>query len=304
MVDVTNLQKITLNSAVDKRPKDPYRKKSGHDLDEETEPEVQVTNDLTTIMDFPVEELTPKVYAALTNLVAEYNRQRDELEHTHDHALYLEERADKHEYLPVLSRRGLLRHLSRIMAHSERAGLTNGFVCLHVRNLGEIRRVHGRQVAEYTLVHAAQVLQNDLRDSDVLGSLGGEDFGVILTVTDAASVKEKAVELASALESRRVRWSVLSLDLEIWTGIHIFRSAPTPEEIIDAADRGLVNREGREGREGQTSIEFPGPTEINNVVSGEGADNEEIEMEAEDITSADVLLMSEIAALMPKDEGE
>jgi len=40
------------------------------------------------------------------------------------------------------------------------------------------------------------------------------------------------------------------------------------------------------------------------VVSGEGADNEEIEMEAEDITSADVLLMSEIAALMPKDEGE
>ncbi len=298
MVDVTNLQKILPASATDRRSKDPYRKKSGHDLDEETESEVQVTSDLTTIMDFPVEELTPKVYAALTNLVAEFNRQRDELEHTHDHALYLEEQADRHEFLPTLSRRGLLRHLSRIMSHSERVGLTNGFVYLHVRNLGDIRRVHGRKAAVHALVHVAEILQTELRDSDVLGSLGGEDFGVILTVTDAASVKDKAAELASALNFQRVRWGVLSLDLEIWTGIHIFRSAPTPEEIIEAADRVLTDRQGR------PSIESQDSTESDEANLEEGANKDEVEIEAEEITSADVLLMSEIAALTPKDADE
>ncbi|MBT3766140.1 MAG: diguanylate cyclase [Rhodospirillaceae bacterium] len=298
MVDVTNLQKITPASATDKRSKDSHRKKTGHDAEDKAEDEVQATGDLAFIMDFPVEELTPKVYTALTNLVAEFNRQRDELEHTHDHALYLEEQADKHEYLPTLSRRGLLRHLSRIMAHSERAGLTNGFVYLHVRNLGEIRRNHGRQAAEHALVHVAEVLQNELRDSDVLGSLGGEDFGVVLTVTDAASVKDKANELASALESRRVRWGVSSLDVEIWTGIHIFRSAPTPEEIIEAADRVLIDREGR------PALESVIPSEISAGRADEDVGTEDIQAVAEDITSADVLLMSEIAALTPKDEDE
>jgi diguanylate cyclase (GGDEF)-like protein len=298
MVDVTNLQKITPASATDKRSKDPYRKKAGHDEEDEAEDKVHATSDLAFVMDFPVEELTPKVYAALTNLVAEFNRQRDELEHTHDHALYLEEQADQHEYLPMLSRRGLLRHLSRIMAHSERAGLTNGFVYLHVRNLGEIRRVHGRKAAEHTLVHAAEVLQTELRDSDILGSLGGEDFGVVLTVTDAASIKDKAVELTSSLESRRVRWGVSSLDLEIWTGIHIFRSAPTPEEIIEAADRVMIDREGR------PALEAMAPSEIAQANSEESAPTEQINAGADDITSADVLLMSEIAALSPKDEGE
>ena len=218
------------------------------------------------------------------------------MEHAHDHSLYLEEQADKHEYLPTLSRRGLLRHLSRIMAHSERVGLTNGFVYLHIRNLGDIRRVHGRKAAEHTLIHAAEVLQKELRDSDVLGSLGGEDFGVVLTVTDAATVKDKAVELASTLESRRVLWGVSSLDLEVWAGIHIFRSAPTPEEIIESADRVMIDREGR------PILEPVAPSKITQGNSEANAPTKEIKAVADDITSADVLLMSEIAALSPKDE--
>lgn len=291
MVDVTNLQNITAASATDKRSKGSFRKKSVPALDDEADPDVPIIDDLAVVMDFPIEELTPKVFEALTNIVAEFNRQRDELEHTHDHALYLEEQTDQHEYLPLLSRRGLLRHLSRIMTHSERAGLLNGFVCLHVRNFGEIRRVYGRQAAEHMLIHAAGILKKELRDSDVLGSLGGEDFGIILTVTDAASVKEKAMELASVLEAQRVRWGVSSLDFEIWTGIHIFRSAPTPEEIIEAADKVLTNRVG-------TPVAAP-----MDVATGDGATSDEVlpqATEVTDITSADVLLLSEIEALTPK----
>jgi diguanylate cyclase (GGDEF)-like protein len=290
MVDVTNLEKITPTSTADKQDKHAFSKRTPPDLNEE-EPETSKPDEFAFTMDFPAEELTPKVEAALSKIVNEFNSQREELSHIRDHAIFLEKQAEYHEFLPVLSKHALVGNLSRIMAHSERASLMNGFVYLHIRNLGDIRRLHGHQAADHVLIHAANILQNDLRESDVLGSLGGEDFGIILTVTDAESVKGKAQELTSLLESQRVGWRGIFIGFKIWTGIHIFRSAPSPEEIIEAADKVLIDLAGNP---------FP---EIarSEVDTGANCSDDESKLSgAGNITSADVLLTTEIEALSCK----
>jgi diguanylate cyclase (GGDEF)-like protein len=290
MVDITNLERITPTSIADKRDKGAFRKRTPHDVNE-AESDNSKPDDFAFIMDFPAEEMTPKVEAALSKILNEFNCQREELAHIRDHALFLEKQAEYHEFLPILSKHALVGNLSRIMVHSERASLMNGFVYLHIRNLGKIRRLHGHQAADHVLIHAANILQNDLRESDVLGSLGGDDFGIILTVTDAESVKDKALELTKLLEAQRVSWEALFIDIVIWTGIHIFRSAPTPEEIIEAADKILV------GQAGKPFVETAG-LEVND--KAKFSDEELASTGARNITSADVLLTCEIEALSSK----
>ncbi len=290
MVGLKSLEITKPILTADKQDKRARRKRISREVGEE-DPDTSKLDDSAVIMDFPTEELTPKVEAALSKIVNEFNFQREELSHMRDHALFLEKQAEYHEFLPILSKPALVRTLSRTIAHSERASLSNGFVYLHIRNFGTIRRLHGHQAADHVLIHAANMIQNNLRESDIIGSLGSEDFGIILTVTDAQSVKDKATELVSLFEAERVSWGGAFIGIEIWIGIHIFRSSSTPEEIIEVADKVLIGLAGE-------SVESVADAEANDQPN---SINEEPDSKVNhNMTSADILLKSEIEGLSSK----
>jgi diguanylate cyclase (GGDEF)-like protein len=290
MVDFTGLEITTPISTSDKQDKRSLSKRTSHEVSKE-DLDTSKLNDSAFIMDFPAEELTPKVEAALSKIINEFNRQRKELSDSRDHVLFLEKQAEYHEFLPILSKRTLVGNLSRIIAYSERKSLLNGFIYIHIRNLGKIRRIHGHQAANHILTHTVNMLQNDLRASDVIGSLGGENFGIILTVTDAESVRDKAHELVSVLEAERVSWRGTFIGIEIWTGIHTFGSGQTPEEIIAVADKVLIGV-------AEKSFTAVSEAEVNNQTN---ISNEEAESKVNhSITSADILLINEVEAFSSK----
>ena len=87
--------------------------------------------DVAFIMGIPAAELTANVQEALSIIMAEFDRVRGELDHIKEHALYLEEMADSHPFLPIMSRRALLRELSRVLTRAERTETNNSFLYLH-----------------------------------------------------------------------------------------------------------------------------------------------------------------------------
>jgi diguanylate cyclase (GGDEF)-like protein len=67
-----------------------------------------------------------------------------------------------------------------------------------VRSLGKcgFKRINdefGHTAGDGALHHIAHILTHNVRESDIVGRLGGDEFGVILAQADAASAAEKAM---------------------------------------------------------------------------------------------------------------
>jgi diguanylate cyclase (GGDEF)-like protein len=206
--------------------------------------------DVAFIMGIPAAELTAKVQEALSIIMAEFDRLRGELDHTKEHAHYLEELADRHPFLPVMSRRALLRELSRALTRAERTETNSSFLYLDIANSEDIKRALGRAAAEAALAHAAAVLGEALRGSDFVGGLEGNDLGIILTVTEGAAAAEKAQELVAALARRPFEWQGRTIRLAVAWGLHPFAAGESVDDVLDAADRDRRARDAGPGEAG------------------------------------------------------
>jgi diguanylate cyclase (GGDEF)-like protein len=196
-------------------------------------------SDVAFIMGIPESELTPSVQEALTIIMKEFDRQRDEIEHAREYTSFLEEVADRHAFLPVMNRRALMRELALVLARAEHAETTSVFLYFHVRNAEEFRLVHGHGIAETALVRTVEVVRERLRASDAIGSMDGHDFGVILAATEMDGALDKARVLVTALDGQAFVLGKEKYRLDVACGFHLIEAGDTVEEVVDAADRDL-----------------------------------------------------------------
>ena len=90
--------------------------------------------DTATVLGVPEAELTPKVRAALSQLMEEVDGIRNALQEAQRRIDYLERVADQDSLLPVYNRRAFVRELSRVMAYSERYGTPSGVIYFDINS--------------------------------------------------------------------------------------------------------------------------------------------------------------------------
>jgi diguanylate cyclase (GGDEF)-like protein len=195
--------------------------------------------DVAFIMGIPVAELTPKIEEALKFVMGEFDRVRHELDLSRDREAHLQNLADAHPLLPVLNRRALTRELNVVLQRAANAGTENTFVCMSLINGAEIRGRHGLAAVSAVMTEIARTLAAGLRASDVLGSLGGYDFGIILTLADGSAAAGKAERLVAALGDRPPIWADAVLEAKMAWGLRVMTPDDTAETLIDDADRSL-----------------------------------------------------------------
>ncbi|MCR6652912.1 MAG: GGDEF domain-containing protein [Cellvibrionaceae bacterium] len=107
---------------------------------------------------------------------------------------------------------------------------------------------YGHTAGDEVIRHTARILLDGLRDSDVAGRYGGEEFAVILVDTDAAGAKVVAERLRTNIEASSVLFERHLINYTISLGIAELSPRITdPTMWIDTADRGLYNAK-RAGR--------------------------------------------------------
>ncbi|MGF1610737.1 MAG: GGDEF domain-containing protein [Kiloniellales bacterium] len=195
--------------------------------------------DEASVMGLTEAELTPKVRSALTELMAEVHSLRAELEQAKKRVEHLERLADQDGLIPVLNRRAFVRELSRIMAFNERYGAASAVIYFDVNGLKAINDTHGHAAGDAALSHVGQVLSAHVRGSDVVGRLGGDEFGVILVQAPPHEVHAKATQLAQAIMARPVQWEGYSLAVGASFGVHTLVPGQQAQDALDAADRAM-----------------------------------------------------------------
>ena len=207
----------------------------------DTVPATRDVHDVAVIMGIPAADLTPEVEAALTGIMTELDHIRMELDHARAAIALLEDQVAGHPVLDVMNRAALLKQLKLLIGRAERTDTANSFVILHLYGVGAIRRRLDLAAAEGAMARAVAAIKGQVQATDLIGSLGGYDLGVVLTVmdTDAAAARARAmVEAVSAVRAPGDE----TLGLSAWAGVGAF--AATVGEILAAADKNLSDSGG------------------------------------------------------------
>ncbi len=195
--------------------------------------------DVMTIAGIPETDLTPKVRQALQMLMHEVQRLREDLRQAQQRVGYLEKLADEDSLVPVANRRAFVRELSRLAAFAERYNASSSVLYFDINNFKQINDQHGHAAGDAALTHIATLLAQNIRESDIVGRLGGDEFGVILAKSDQADASEKADSLAQLITKSPVDWKGVSLRLSVSYGAYTFSGGEDASDALAMADRAM-----------------------------------------------------------------
>ena len=193
----------------------------------------------TSLMGIPAEEVTPKVRIAIETLMREVERLRRDVEEMKRRNATLEKLADEDTLLPVVNRRAFVRELSRSMSFAQRYGKPSSVSFFDVNNMKSINDTYGHAGGDAALMHVAQTLLANVRHSDVVGRLGGDEFGVILVQVDDAVAEAKTAELAEKISAEAAVWNGEAIDVSIAYGHYVFCGEEDADDALSAADRAM-----------------------------------------------------------------
>jgi len=196
-------------------------------------------NEAASLLDLPDTELTPAVRSALRHLIEEAAALRRELERTRDRLAELERLANEDSLTPISNRRAFLRDLARMIGYVERYGAACSLLYFDLNGLKGINDSFGHAAGDAALVHVAEMLLTNTRSSDVVGRLGGDEFGVLLTRADEAVALAKAEQLAHAVAMTPVVSKGEAISISVAYGAHRLIVGEEPQVALATADRAM-----------------------------------------------------------------
>ena len=145
----------------------------------------------------------------------------------------------------VLSRRALERQLVAEHARAVRGGHALAMAICDLDFFKRVNDVHGHAAGDAVLRAAATTLQHALRQPDVVGRFGGEEFVIVMPMTDAAGGADAAERMREAIAAAPVVWQGTEIPVTASFGV-----ATVGEDLqlaFRAADEALY-RAKAEGR--------------------------------------------------------
>ena len=198
--------------------------------------------DTTTFLGITEPEMTPAVKEAVQTLLTEIEDLRGEVSRLKGRLAEVEDLADRDALTPLLNRRALLRELGRIRTFAQRYGSPASLVYFDLDDLTGVNDRLGHAAGDAALKAVAERLLAHVRESDIVGRMGGDEFAVILAQADQATAEAKAASLARAIEAEPVKFGEWSAPLHISWGVREITQDTEPEALVAEADAAMYAR--------------------------------------------------------------
>jgi diguanylate cyclase (GGDEF)-like protein len=150
--------------------------------------------------------------------------------------------------LDTLNRRGFERELKRAIAYVKRYGTQAALMFIDLDSFKAVNDRHGHGTGDALLKAVTHELGARVRASDVVGRLGGDEFGVVIWRVDEAQASAKARELEDLI----ARVSIMHGQAQVCVGASVGVAPLLPDasaaEIIAVADRAMYARKDEKRR--------------------------------------------------------
>jgi diguanylate cyclase (GGDEF)-like protein len=140
----------------------------------------------------------------------------------------------------LANRRMLDEELALEWRRADRVGDSLAFVLLDLDDFKRVNDNHGHQAGDAVLRAVGEILGSGVRQVDLAGRYGGEEFALILPETDLAGARKLAERLRVALAQAHIELpGGGSLQATASFGVAVKGKLSSAEELVSAADEAL-----------------------------------------------------------------
>ncbi|MNK27679.1 Diguanylate cyclase DosC [compost metagenome] len=186
------------------------------------------------------------VPTAELDLHAEIERLRAEVAALTARAETAEALADHDVLTRALNRRGFMTVLNRSMAFCRRHDVQAVLLYLDLDGFKGVNDRLGHAAGDAALVRVADLLLENVRESDAVGRLGGDEFALLLLHAGVEEGRDKARRLAETLEADGFQWQGERAALGGSFGVRPYAGQTDPEVWLSEADAAMwLRKKGR-----------------------------------------------------------
>ncbi len=158
------------------------------------------------------------------------------------------ELANKDDLTGLPNRRHFFEQTTKEIDRAHRYRKPVSLLLFDIDHFKQVNDAHGHRAGDRLLRDLAQACRRELRSSDVIGRVGGEEFAVLLPETDLDVAMEAADRLREAVESLRVvsdqddRNDGVSVTISVGVAqlqVGSFGNSETLDSVYERADRAL-----------------------------------------------------------------
>lgn len=150
--------------------------------------------------------------------------------------------AERDFLLDIANRRGFARELDRSLAYIKRYHATGALILLDVDRLKPINDAFGHAAGDQVLKAVAGALIKQVRSSDVVGRLGGDEFGILLWNLGDIDAHGKAIALERAVDALSFSFDGTAVQAGASAGVAILDLHMDAQSALEAADRAMYAR--------------------------------------------------------------
>lgn len=157
----------------------------------------------------------------------------------------IEEKAIRDELTGLYNRRQLVTELDNAVTQANAQGSTFCLAVIDVDHFKDINDRHGHLVGDLILREFSRIARDSIRDSDIFGRYGGDEFMQILPDTELKGAVMHAERLRVHTHFLDVKSVMPEKSVSLSIGVAQYRAGETADSLIERADAGLYRAKER-----------------------------------------------------------
>jgi len=201
--------------------------------------------------------LDRRTRAALEALAEEVLALREEADTLRRDLADAAQLADNDTLCPVFNRRAFERELRREIALASRFQTPLTLIFVDLDNFKRVNDVHGHAAGDRVLLRISEILLTRTRETDIVGRLGGDEFGIVLAHAGLEDSRRKAGQLARVIDALEVRSGepegLEPVRIGASCGVVEWQAGQSPAALIARADQAMFAEKARRKEAGRAA---------------------------------------------------
>ncbi|MSP43231.1 MAG: GGDEF domain-containing protein [Alphaproteobacteria bacterium] len=160
----------------------------------------------------------------------------------------LESLTSTDELTGLLNRRGFMEGMNRALQSARRYDEEGVISFIDLDGFKAINDTYGHPAGDMVLRRVAELLLRNVRKTDLVARIGGDEFAVLLIRAVKQVGRKRAEILRQILNASNLAYGDVSIPIRASIGSANYTGWSLPEEILNKADRAMYRQKHRRAR--------------------------------------------------------
>jgi len=140
----------------------------------------------------------------------------------------------------ILNRRAFYQEIEKYFAYAKRNNIQVSVMMIDIDFFKKVNDTYGHDAGDFVLQTVAKVVKNSIREEDIFGRLGGEEFGICILNSTNESLCQIANKIRTNIQSKEMKYNgtIIKITISIG-GYNLYTHSEDFKIAFNKADKAL-----------------------------------------------------------------